>query len=176
MLDFSPEEHRNIKALIVTFEEMDGLVIDASGERSHKPRDRVPFTESYLSTLEDSRQRYRDSDYQMTDMLQFLEDTSRFKPFWHSTLVLMISCSYACMGTSVGKSICKFRLTQILKVADRAWRLVVPCTNTMTGGADTINSIVDKFVVLDDALEQLLPLLEMDSQIPRSSDELRDTL
>ncbi|KAF7509264.1 hypothetical protein GJ744_008158 [Endocarpon pusillum] len=167
--------YRNIKALVTIFGELDNLVIEASREARHPSTLPVPITEGELCTLEASRHDCYNSNYGMVNMLRLLEEMPNLKPIWQSAMLSIIKLASWTIGTR-DESSWKFRLTQISNVGDRAWRLVVPCTNTMTGGADTINGIIEKFALLDDTLDQLLPAFGISSQRQRFSDELRDTL
>ncbi len=175
MSDPNSQEYRNIKALVTIFEELDNLVIETSREACQASMPLVPITEDDLRALEDSRQGYYNSNYAMVDMLGFLEEMPTLKPIWQSAMLSIIKSGSWGLGTRDEAS-WKFRLTQMSNVGNRAWKLVVPCTNTMTGGADTINGIIEKFAALDDTLDYLLPVFGISSPRQRFSDELRDTL
>jgi hypothetical protein len=109
-------------------------------------------------------------------MLQHLERTTAHKQTWQSAMLSILKqCSHA-RETSKDIPVWKFRLTQLIKAGDRAWRLVVPCAKIIVGGADTIIEITAKFAVLDDALYHVCPSLDLDIPELRYSDELQDTL
>lgn len=176
MAEFDSIEYRNVRVLVAALEELDDLVIKACREAFIGAKPVVPVTKEDLRTIEDSRKDYQNSNYGITDMLQYLEKTSEHRQIWQSSMLSILKlCSFAkTMGDDIPTW--KFRVTQLLKAGDRAWRLVVPCTKIIVGGADTINEIIDKFGALDDALDQMCPALEVGGRELRYSDELQDTM
>jgi hypothetical protein len=172
MADGDVINYRNVKALVKAFDELDGLVIKACREAFTCRKINASITENELCTLEGLQKGYSNSANGMYAMLPYLEVTTAHKQIWQSAMLSILEqCSYA---RETGKDIpvWKFRLTQLIKAGDRAWRLVVPCAKIIVGRADTINEITAKFAALDDALYYVWPSLDLDIPELRYSDEL----
>jgi len=176
MAEVDSVDYRNVRALVEALEKLDDLVIKASREAFIGVKPVVPVTENDLHTLEDLQRANRNSNYNMTDMSQYLEATSENKSIWQSAMISIVRlCSFA-KTTGDDFPTWKYRVAQLEKAGHRAWRPVVPCAKVISGGTHTVNAIIDKFADMDDALDQICLALELGVREERYSDELQDTL
>lgn len=176
----SMQDFANLKKLVQALEELDDAVI-ATAQHAIAHLSLTKTNVNRLSSIKDdirlleiSRAVYRDSDYSLATMLQYLRSLPEFQRTWSSMLTLTIE-DYS-MNRDIRLNYWAHRTQTIQETGDEAWKLAIPASKVI--GDEILNSLIRKFQALDRFMDQLWPMVHMGSTLRRKrfSEELSDSM
>jgi hypothetical protein len=200
---YDADDHRTMRKLIQSFENMDNLVIEmAQGYRDltvtppglasrvlgifGQTQPAGNILEDGLHILEAAREAYLNSNYDMESMLAYIARTSELAPTWQLMTASMLRLKNTQVANSPETTYWSLIYRRLERAGTVAWESVVPASSILSkageevgegrGGAHMLNAIIDKFAALDDVLDVLHLEFGHGDQRQRFSDELRDTL
>jgi hypothetical protein len=170
MADLDEAEREAIKKLVQAFERIDDSVIEACQDAIRRGC-HPPITEDNLRVLKASRDVYRNSDYDVGGMVQYLKGIRDRMDIWD---LGMRSIGVWLANQGPGG---RYWLAQIQIYGEEAWKLAVSASHVLaTDGSDIINAIIAKFAALDTILDEAYEETRPGTHRERFSDEFRDTV